>query len=269
MNPIEPKIKNEILAATLELSSVYHSKNVTDLTAIANEEEISVHVDNYENYFDGMLVWDTNQFHIHLNSEKGNSIDSKRGRFSFAHELAHYFIESHREGIRKGLLSAHPSVSSLIHSEKMEQEADYFASCLLMPRERLKTFTGKRKFSFKIIEEVSESFHVSLTSALIRFAEVGTHEILVVFSKQNKVKWYCASDDFPKLPFRFKVGNDLPPTTVAGEYFNKADSKYLTVEKLDVEDWFYWKPWAPKTQLHEQCFYSDIYDYVISLVWFE
>src|SRR5688572_10358789 len=123
MNQIDLKIKNEIVETTLELTSVYNSKNVTDLLAIAVDEDISIHIDNYENYFDGMLVWDKKHFHIHLNSEKGNHPNSSRGRFTLSHELAHYFIESHREGIRKGLLQAHPSISSLIHSEKMEQEA--------------------------------------------------------------------------------------------------------------------------------------------------
>lgn len=266
---IAPTIKKEIIEITSFLSSEFHINNRTDLVSICKEEEITVKEDHYENYFDGLLVYDVNSFSIQLNQDKGNTINSKRGRFTLAHELGHFFISTHRHGIQFGSLTMHQTNHALVHSDKIEIEADYFASSLLMPRERLRNFTAKRKFSFKIIEEVSEQFEVSLTSALIRFAEIGTHEVLAVFSKQNKVKWYCASVDFPKLPFKFKVGGDLPPSTVAGEYFSIPDKKLYTEETLDLEDWFYWKPWAPKTQLYEQCFYSDMYDYVISLIWFK
>lgn len=266
---ISPRTKRIVTEYTANLSESFYSGNETRLLDIVEDEGLSLHIDDYEDTFDGMLVWDSPTFHIHLNEAKGNLPTSKRGRFTLAHELGHYFIDSHREGLRRGILDPHPSNQSLVQKDEMEKEADYFASCLLMPRERLRKFTGGRKFSLKVIKEISDAFQVSLTSAVIRFAEVGTHEILAVFSSGNTVKWYCKSDDFPKLPHKFKAGEKLPPTSVAGEFYTKPDSKYTGTELVDIEDWFHWREWAPKYQMYEQCFYSDIYEFVISLIWFE
>jgi len=266
---ISPRTKRIVTEYAANLSESFYSDNETRLLDIVQDEGLSLHVDDYENTFDGMLVWDSTTFHIHLNQTKGNLPSSKRGRFTLAHELGHYFIDSHRVGLKKGVISPHPSNLALVQKDEMEKEADYFASCLLMPRERLRKFTGGRKFSLKIIEEISDAFQVSLTSAVIRFAEVGTHDILSVFSSGNTVKWFTKSDDFPKLPHKFKPGEKLPPTTVAGEFYTKPDSKYTDVELVDVEDWFHWRDWAPEYQMYEQCFYSDLYGFVISLIWFE
>jgi len=216
-----------------------------------------------------MLVWDGRKFKIHLNAAKGNYIGSKRSRFTIAHELGHYFINSHREGIKSGNIPLHASNNSLAHSDKIEYEADYFAANLLMPKEKLRTLTGRRKFSLEIIKEVSEVFDVSLTSALMRFADVGTHSIMVVFSQGSIVKWSKRSEDFPKLVNKFKIGGSLPPTSVAGESFLKSDAQYTGIEPVDLEDWFVYKSWEPIGHLYEQCFYSDLYNYVISLIWFD
>lgn len=266
---ITPKAKSEIIKITSFLSSYFYKDNQTDLLAICEDEGISICLDNYENYFDGMLVWDNKNFHIHLNTFQGNTTETKKGRYTLAHELGHYFIDSHREGIKSGALPTHPSNSALVHLDKMEAEADYFAACLLMPIHRLKNFTGRRKFSLDIIKQVSDAFGVSLTAAALRFAEVGTHDIMVVFGANNKAKWYSRSPGFPALANRFKVHGDLPPTTVIGESFLKGNSKYESVELIDLEDWFYDRAGAPTWQLYEQCFYADIHNYVISLVWFE
>lgn len=269
VNPLTPKTKDHIAKITTDLSGLFYSKNKTDLLAIAADERLGIHTDDYGSYFDGMLVWDNPLFHIHLNAAKGNTTETKKGRFTLAHELGHYFIDAHREGMRRGLLQPHPSNGALVHSEKMEAEADYFASSLLMPRERLRNFTARRKFSLDIIREISEEFQVSLTSAALRFTEVGTHGIMVVFCEGNRAKWYSKSADFPDLAHKFRVGGELPPTSVVGESFLKSNAQYTSVEEVDLEDWFYWRKGAPTWQLYEQCFYSDIYNYVISLVWFK
>ena len=266
---ISPRSKRLVTEYSASLSERFSSGNETRLLDIVEDEGLSLHIDDYEDTFDGMLVWDSSTSHIHFNEAKGNQPTSKRGRFTLAHELGHYFIDTHREGLRRGILVPHLSNQTLVQEDGMEKEADYFASCLLMPHEKLRKFTGGRKFSLKIIEEISDAFQVSLTSAVIRFADIGTHEILAVFSKGNTVQWYCKSDDFPQLPHKFKAGHKLPPTSVAGELYSKPDRKFLDKELVDVEDWFHYREWAPNNQMYEQCFYSDTFDFAISLIWFE
>ncbi len=47
--------------------------------------------------------------------------------------------------------------------------------------------------------------------------------------------------DFPygNTPMRTKVGHPPPPSTVIGEYYAVANSKFTEVQKLSARDWFF------------------------------
>lgn len=264
--------KRKITKLTGELTQLFSLGNVTQLDELAKAEELPVYYDDYENAFDGMLLYDSKDFHIHINHTKGNHPNSKRGRFTLAHELGHFFIDEHRLGLKSGTLQPHGSITELKDKDLIELEADYFASCLLMPETKFKTRSAlTKKFSLATIADLSDAFQASIVSTVIRFSEVGTHEIMAVFSRNNIVEWYARCDDFPQWPFRFKVHGTLPPTTVAGEFYTKKDSRYTGIEKVSADDWFF--PFKnderADRQMYEQCYYSDSYDYVISLIWFD
>jgi Zn-dependent peptidase ImmA (M78 family) len=277
---IHPHRKSQISKLAEFLASEFSYRNLTLLNEIAKYEEVPLHFDNYENAFDGMLLYDTNMhdFHIHINIDNGNRQDSKRGRFTLAHELGHFFLDEHRLGLKYGSLEPHASFHNINQKSIIEEEADYFAGCLLMPTEKFRKHCGeykrhfwKKKFSIDILLSLSESFQTSILSTLIRFGEVGTHEIFAVISKDNIANWFVKSIDFPNWKFKFKIGEPVPKTTVAGEFYAMPDRKFTSVEPLDTEDWF-----NPPTddhradrQMFEQCFYSDSYGYVVSLLWFD
>jgi Zn-dependent peptidase ImmA (M78 family) len=262
------------------VAAQFSARNLTLLNEIAKFEDVPVHFDNYENAFDGMLLYDTdnNDFHIHINIDNGNTLDSKRGRFTLAHERGHFFLEEHRLGLKYGLLEPHVSFHNLNQKSLIEEEADYFASCLLMPKDKFRNHsgeykrrTGRKNFSLDTLLDLSESFQTSILSTLIRFGEVGTHEIFALISKDNIAKWFVKSTDFPNWSWKFKIGESIPQTTVAGEHYNFENKKFTTVEQLNADDWF--KP-SPDDQradrrMYEQCLYSDSYGYVISLLWFD
>lgn len=249
------------------ISEGYSIGNETDINRIASSESVEIHYDDYGSHFDGMLVRDGVDFHIHVNESKGNYEGSKRSRFTISHELGHFFLEEHREAMKADNYSPHASNFSLNHENPIEIEADYFAACLLMPKTKVREFTGRREFSLDIIKEVSDSFNVSVHAATRRFIDIGTHEIFVVFSRDNKVLYYDKSEDFPKLPFKFKVGASLPKHTVAFEYFN-VDRKYSKKEQIYADCWF--SPNYPvNRKLFEQCLYSDSYGFAMSIIWFE
>lgn len=262
------------------IANEFSDRNLTLLNEIAKFEDVPIHYDNYEDAFDGMLLYDKDNkdFHIHINIDNGNNENSKRGRFTLAHELGHFFLDEHRLGLKYDLLEPHASFHNINHKSEIELEADYFASCLLMPKDKFRDFsaeyrrkTGNRNFSFDTILGLSESFQTSVLSTLIRFGEIGTHEIFAVISKDNIAKWFVKSSDFPNWSFKFKIGNPVPQTTVAGEYFTKEKSKYTGIESLSADDWFYIssKDNRANRQMYEQCYYSDSYGYVISLIWFD
>ena len=277
---ILPNRKTQISKLAEFVANEFSDGNLTLINEIAQYEEIHFYYDNYEDAFDGMLLFDidSNDFHMHINIDQGNRKDSKRGRFTFAHELGHFFIDEHRLGLKYGLLEPHASFHNINQKSMIEEEADYFAGCILMPQQKFKNQSleykrksGNRKFSFDTLHNLSESFQTSILSTLIRFGEVGTHEIFAVISKDNIAQWFVKSNDFPNWKFNFKIGDAIPRNTVAGEFFAMENRKFTGVEKLDSDDWFT----PPKDdnranrQMYEQCFYSDSYGYVISLMWFD
>ncbi len=251
------------------VASEFSLNHITQLEQIAASESISVYYDNYGDEFDGMLVCDEEgSFHLHLNIDRGNTISSKRGRFTFSHELAHYYIEEHREPLRHGDIAPHGSLHDFNHNDQVEEEADFFAGCLLMPTISFRSVPTGRTFSLITILKLADVFKTSMLSTAIRFTEVGTHSICIVMSSENSMKWFAKSKDFPDWAFKCKVNKPLPPFTVAGEFYTKTDAKYTTVENIDQDSWFYSK-WTINRQWHEQCFYSDAFGYVVSIIWYD
>jgi len=241
--------------------------NITELRKIARFEGVPYYYDNYEDAFDGMLVYDSQDFHIHINTDSGNTEESKRGRFTFAHELAHYFIDQHRLGLKYGILKPHASFNNLNTTSIIEEEANYFAGCLLMPSGKFKKAPHTKKFSLKTIISLSESFNVSLPSSLIRFADVGTHEIFAVVSKNGKVQWFASSNDFPKWKFNFKRQESLPEgaRVLQGQILNEA---LTDISLTTPEIWFLPNELDARADriLNEQCYYAQ--NYVVTLLWF-
>ncbi|EOS8317899.1 ImmA/IrrE family metallo-endopeptidase [Vibrio parahaemolyticus] len=104
------------------------------------------------------LCADTDQWVVTINSLH----HPKRQRFTFAHELAHYFLHrnsAHRE-FNDTVFFRAESVKST-----MEYEANNFAGALLMPKEEFIDYI--RNYS-NSIENVSSHFNVSAMAVKVR-----------------------------------------------------------------------------------------------------
>lgn len=247
----------------------YSGSTGTDLSKITKNEGIPILYDHYENCFDGLLSFETNHFYIHLNIDMGNNPNSKRSRFSLSHELGHYFIPEHHESIINGNFRCSPSVFKIYRDDMIEEEADCFAAHLLMPSELFKRLCTHKKFSLDLVYSIAELLNVSMLSTLLRFADkdAGTSPIMISFFRNHLLSGYKQSEDFPlnKVPFKTKIGKPPPPTSVIGEYYLKAQSKFKDVQEVSIDDWFCLHS---TKRLYEQCFYSD-YGFDISVLWFD
>jgi Zn-dependent peptidase ImmA (M78 family) len=229
-NSSQSAIKHLAESIALEFSNV-----ITPLDLIVAEEELDLFYDSYGDSFDGMTIYDDSKFFIHINTFRGNRPNTSKSRFTIAHELGHYFIDNHRLGLKQGLLSPHPSKNNENTHFKIEREADYFASCLLMPEPRFKIHIQRKKFEFSVIKSLSEYFQTSITATAIRFADIGNHPIMIVFGENGKVKWKWNSEDFP---FKYLLYSDkIPENSVMGEYFVKGRSPDKTEDIWPI-DWF-------------------------------
>ncbi len=239
---------------------------VTPLHEIVKQEKISLFYDNYQSgTFDGITVYDNDCFYMHLNMANGNREGSTRGRFTLAHELGHYFLDAHRAGLIAGILQPHPSMVNVGQFNLIEREADYFASCLLMPESRFRGDVFKQKFSFVIIDALAKKYQVSKTACAFRFAEIGNHPIMIVYAENGTIKWKMESDDFP---YKYLLnGKVVPANTVMGEYFQKKNMQdtYQT-EQVWAMDWFnYVHDRDVQRKFFEHCI--PYHDKALSIIW--
>lgn len=202
-----------------EYIALQFDEKITPLERIVADENLDVFYDNYEsNTFDGMTIYDNGKFYIHINTYNGNRVDTDRGRFTLAHELGHYFIDTHRIGLKNGLLEPHPSLTNKAQYFSIEREADYFAACLLMPEERFRKDIGNKKFGIKVIDCLRSEYKISRTACALRFADIGNYPLLIVYAENNIIRWSYSSEDFP---FKWMINDKIVPrNTVMGDYFN-------------------------------------------------
>lgn len=101
-----------------------------------------------------------------------------RRRFTIAHELGHY--ELHRDKsdlfVDKQFIYRSQNSGSTAVNLAMEQEANYFASAILMPTYLLREEIEKVNMdlaSEEAIKELAKSFEVSTTAMSIRISSLG------------------------------------------------------------------------------------------------
>lgn len=262
-NKNNPAIK-KLAESLLEL----FDKSTSPLDELLAENELQVYYDNYEQgTFDGMTIFDDGEFFIHLNLDNGNKPNSQRGRFTLAHELGHYFIESHRIGLKRGMLSPHASFANKSQHYLIEREADYFAACLLMPERQFKQDVERKKFGTDVIEFLTQKYNVSKTACLLRFIDIGNHPIHIVYAENSAIKWHKCSEDFPYK--RLLYDKQVPEETVMGEYFkNIIDSNTYSQETVWAIDWFnYVSDEDSSRKFYEYCI--SYKNKTLSIIWEE
>lgn len=246
------------------IANYYFPNNLIVPEIIANENNITYCYGNYKESFDGLIECLNKEFHIYINLDRLEHPYTERARFTFAHELGHFFIDEQRNSLLLGLSPSHSCFTGFTSKNYAERQADYFASCLLLPKNKLEKDCIRRKFSFQIISELSKKYQTSLTATAIRFSSIGNHPIMVVYSIEGKVSWYCYSNDFPYWALRHGKAK-VPEDTVAGDYFYKQVLSKSTQEVFAI-DWFA-NVFDNHTnrKFHEQCIFGT--KSVLSIIW--
>lgn len=190
---------------------------------------------------------------------------SGRRNFILGHEIGHFVL--HKKAWT--LFSDTELTLSEWHKKGLlEQQANTFASELLMPEELYKKKIAGRKLSISLIEDVSSYFHTSLQATFMRYVSLGEFPIMVIFMEGGVVRWKQHSEDFPfsYLPINSKV----PAWSVAGDYFNNGLLEPKP-EKVDAIEWFPedfqikykadWKLWEQCFQVGANCLVSCLWTF--------
>ncbi|MGN7890321.1 ImmA/IrrE family metallo-endopeptidase [Dyadobacter sp. 22481] len=247
-----------------EISSYYFPLQSVDPALIANDEGITFSYGNYQNSFDGLLQHQYGNFHIYINLDRLQFENAPRTRFTFAHELAHYYIDDHRNALKNGLVPSHPSFNALFSKNPVEIEADYFAACLLMPSKSFQSRCLKKPLCSDLIAELAKYFNTSISSVIFRYFELNMFPMAIVCSKNGRIEWVRPTRDFKYKKF-YDKGDAVPNSTAAGEFFFQ-NRKYETTEIVYPDDWFLDEEMDTSEQLYEKCYYQSN-NTVFSLIW--
>lgn len=171
--------------------------------------------------------------------------------FVIAHEIGHFVLH---KGLTPLYSDTDKTLAEWHRNGPQEQQANQFASELLMLSDLFKSKVAGKKLSLSLIEQTAAYFDVSLTATFLKYKDLGSYPIMVIYMNKGIIQWKQASSDFPFqwLPLNAKV----PVYTVAGDYFNNKGLEKKP-EKVDAIEWFpsdFKIKDDPDCQLWEQCF---------------
>lgn len=236
---------------------------------IAKDENIRYTINSYNKDFKGLIRYRDGRFHIYLDNSNGTTLNAPVIRYSFAHELGHYFIDEQRtELIRLGVLSQATGHGMLTDSI-FEKEAEYFAACLLMPRNRILNDIVGKGFSIWLIHQVCKKYKVSLTAAFSRYMVLGDIPISVITNyldgKHDKV---LHSKSFPHHTLNLNEKGCIPVASVAGRYCYYGNNDFKTDNLLAADIWFNPKTKEDALRIYkEDCMIQQNLNKIVSVVY--
>ncbi|MBW8049741.1 MAG: ImmA/IrrE family metallo-endopeptidase [Cytophagales bacterium] len=212
---------------------------------------------------DGEIVSYRGNSIIHVNSDI--PFESRK-RFASAHELGHY--EMHRD-IQPVFSDTEEDMMNWYKAGPQEMEANEFAAEFLMPSEVFYNECARKKFGPDVIEHLANRFQVSKTATILKFVKRGNHPVVIVYCKDNKMKWWKPSHDFR---YFLEFEKDKPPPTgsVAYELFTTKKIYSSDESKQDIwkSDWLRMRnDDEPDSRFFEYCLFVKSYNYSISVIW--
>lgn len=171
--------------------------------------------------FEGMLMTD---------QEKSKGVilvranaNPQRRRFTIGHELGHFLLPWHRQlqfSCTTENIKDITGDTKAARGQEMEQEANAFASELLMPTDVFKKL--QRSFGEPDIEQVQSLaayFDTSIEATARRFMNLSDFPIAFVFSHNGNIRYWTRGPEFPYV-LRVRNGSLLPkgsPARISGD----------------------------------------------------
>lgn len=195
-----------------------------------------------------------------------NSGIRSKGRINFtlAHEFGHYLI--HRVEHPNGFMCSTEDMAKWDSEySQLEAEANEFASNFLMPLDDFRSQIDPKAFpELEALSECAARYEVSLMAGILRWLSYTHRRAMMVVSRDGFVLWARSSEAALKSGIYFKTRDrppiELPNASLACQR-NAIDGYSASVEH-DGKVWF--------TQpCREQAIFSDHYDFVISLLYFD
>jgi Zn-dependent peptidase ImmA (M78 family) len=162
------------------------SRGSVNLDKIASREGIYVCPGHYNNCFTGMLRHVNGEFQIFLNLDKLSSLKYARSRFTYGHELGHYFIDKHRRMLKAGYSLSYDKDLTYFTNNPVEAEANHFATNLLMPKQRFIADIAQHEFGVEAIRALSKKYKTSYTATAIQYSNLSNYPCSLLFWNKDR-----------------------------------------------------------------------------------
>jgi Zn-dependent peptidase ImmA (M78 family) len=198
-------------AAFVERHGTDCGRRLSDVAAKLSLQVKQVDADS----FDGMLfrVAGANRARILLNQ---NIREATRKRFTLAHEIGHYIMPSHG---REGSICRAADVETWNEQIRAtEQEANTFAASILMPEVVCRPHV-RNEPAFRHVESMKEACRTSLTATLVRYVQLSSFAVAMVYAENGTVRWAVRSSEFPFfIPKRHLRADSFAADAYAGAH---------------------------------------------------
>jgi len=226
------------------------------LTDIAMARGVFV-FEGYLKGADARLVRKGNKGIIRVN----NSIHNVgRKRFSIAHELGHWEL--------------HASLSQLdlytetkfeeYKSNPIEQEADIFASELLMPTKLFRPLCADVAPNLATIKDLAKKFRTSISSTALKFLDEIDHPCIIIFSQNGHVKWWKKNSKCGRM--WIEPGQAIHSSSLA-HYCANNRAFPEDGEVISPEAWFLDGNYQDITEVFEQSINLGYDSTIMTLLW--
>lgn len=190
-------------------------------------------------------------------------------RFTIAHELGHYSIEGHVEGLTFHGDTAYSTGHFQDRRNPLEVEADHFASELLIPGAGAQPIVDEGGPALEAIRRLARTFDTSLTCAAIRFAGLVDTPLIILQSDGLTVEWTARSAwldnaSWARLPLK---GEWAPPGSATRRLADRREDVFRGGQMSAggyLRDWF---PGAPsEIEVEEEAVGLGAYGRVLTVL---
>jgi hypothetical protein len=262
--------QNEAEAEAARVLKVHgQSRPPIDPFAIANDAHIHVCImETQEPGVAGCLLRVGNEFGIQYSCSLPNEGFI---RFTVAHELGHYFIPGHAEHLFTKGDGIHKSRGDFSSGDRLERQADFFASSLLMPMDQFSKAIWQADAGLDGVIHLADVFGTSLTATAINYARHAEIPLAIIMSNDQSIEYCILSESLKSIPNLGwpKKGDPLSRTT-ATYRLNERVAAGERCDRLDgecgLDDWF---EDAPEVEMTEESLHLGGYGKTLTAIYTE
>lgn len=203
-----------------------------------------------------------------------NVVNKYRQRFSIAHEIGHLEMHRHENSLnlctKEKMNDWWTGISGKEVKYNTEQEANLFASALLLPEPFFAPLCDIDDPSLDYISTIADKFNVSLTSTALRYLAFSEEPLVIIWSENNHIRWFQETQAFTELRedlrFFIDVRSKLDTSTRASLFF-RSGSIPPGIKSVSASAWFTPGEYSKTVSIKEHSIAMPIYNATLSLLW--